>query len=68
MSKKKNALLRDAGFRSIADALDQNAARTTEAIWASVDEVHAANAARVTPATDSMEGIPTIPSVGQRRP
>jgi hypothetical protein len=60
MSKEKNALLRDAGFRSVADAFDQNVARTTEALWKSVDAIHAENAARVALQPDPMEGIPTI--------
>jgi hypothetical protein len=67
MSKKKSAVLRDAGFRSIADALDQNSARTTEAIWSSVSEIHAENASRVAPRTPPTASIPTILSVGQRR-
>jgi hypothetical protein len=65
LSKTKNTLLRDAGFRSIAHALDHNAPRTTQAIWASVNEIHAGNAARA--ASQTQATIPTTPSVGQRR-
>jgi hypothetical protein len=65
MSKKKNALLRDAGFRSIADALDANQARTASAIWEAVDLVHRHNLERA--ASQTQATIPTIPSVGQRR-
>ena len=63
MSEKTNAL-RDAGFVAVAAALDANAARTTEALWSSVDEILAENAARLGAPVEVP--IPTIQSVGQR--
>jgi hypothetical protein len=67
MGKNKNAFLRDAGFRSIADALDANQARTTEALWSSVDAVHMENAARLAASQTDAAHIPTIRSVGERK-
>jgi hypothetical protein len=66
MVEKTNAL-GDAGFVAVANTHEANAARTAEAIWASVAELHAVNRARLGEPVDPTAGSPSIPSAGQHR-